>query len=226
MSKAILGTLTIGQAPRADITPILDAALPAGTQVIHAGVCDGLSREEIARRFPVRENDAVLTSRLLDGSAVTLGKPAVRDAVVTKLAELEAQGCTVIALLCTGEFHGLACKNAWLLEPDQLVPPIVAKLVGTRKIGVMVPLEQQVASEHAKWIDLKTAPCYGVASPYESSEDTLRAAALSMKEQGAQVIVMDCMGYTEWHRARVMDASGLPVIISNALLARLLATLL
>ncbi|WP_413723034.1 AroM family protein [Sodalis sp. RH23] len=226
MSATLLGTLTIGQAPRADITPILTEHLPAGVECIHLGVLDGLDHATIARRFPVRPGEAVLTTRLLDGSAVILGKSAVREAVQAKLNELEHVGCRTIALLCTGEFHGLGCGQAWLLEPDLLVPPVVTALTNGRQAGILVPLPEQMASEGAKWRALARPPVYAAASPYNSTPQQLTAAALALKTQAADVIVMDCMGYTEQHRRIVREATGLPVILSNALLARLLAALL
>ncbi len=226
MSKTVLGTLTIGQAPRADITPILVEHLPAGIACIHAGVLDGLDREAIASRFPVRQGEAVLTTRLLDGSAVILGKTTVREAVQRKLDELALQGCGIIALLCTGEFHGLTCANAWLLEPDLLVPPVVAALAGERQAGILVPLPEQMTSEGAKWRGLRRAPRYAAASPYASTPEQLVTAAQALQTQGVDIIVMDCMGYTEHHRRLVREATGLPVVLSNALLARLLAGLL
>ena len=57
MSK--LGTLTIGQAPRADITPILDDVLDARLARHHAGVLDGLSRAEIERAVATEPGEPV-----------------------------------------------------------------------------------------------------------------------------------------------------------------------
>ena len=47
MSHRTLGTLTIGQAPRPDVTPIIDAHVPPQTTKIHSGLLDGMSRAEI-----------------------------------------------------------------------------------------------------------------------------------------------------------------------------------
>lgn len=226
MSAITLGTLTIGQAPRADITPILEAHLPAGVACIHAGVLDGLSKTEIAQRFAPQGDEAILTSRLLDGSAVVMGKGAVRDEVQNKLHQLERQGCGIILLLCTGEFHGLRCRQAWLIEPDTIVPPTAAILLGERQPGILVPLAEQMRSEGNKWQAMRKAPVYAAVSPYDGSDAELTAAAQSLKAQGADVIVMDCMGYTERHRAAARQATGLPVLLSNALIARLVAGLL
>ncbi|MEC5341819.1 AroM family protein [Brenneria populi] len=222
----LLGTLTIGQAPRADITPILESLLPVGTRCIHAGVLDGLDKAAIDRQFAPRPDDAVLTSRLLDGSAVILGKTAVHQAVQQKLNQLEQQGCTFIILLCTGEFHGLSCRQAWLIEPDRLVPSVAATLIGQRRAGILVPLEKQIASEGGKWGDLRHSPVYAAVSPYDGSQDKLRQAARLLKERQAEVIIMDCMGYTERHRKLAAEAAGLPVLLSNALIARLVAGLI
>ncbi|MDR3410890.1 MAG: AroM family protein [Formivibrio sp.] len=224
MAAHFLGTLTIGQAPRADITPILNAHLPERVS-LHLGVLDGLSKEEIAARFTPRPGDAVLTTRLLDGSSVVLGKPAVRVVLQEKLDLLEAHGCSLIVLLCTGEFEGLACRKAWLIEPDHLVPPVVASLVNSHQVGVVVPLPAQMNSEARKWQPLARTPLYAVASPYADGVDAVARAALELKSRGAEILLFDCMGFTERHREVAREASGLPVLLSNALVARLLAEL-
>ncbi|MEN0616679.1 AroM family protein [Klebsiella indica] len=221
-----IGTLTIGQAPRRDITPILDAALPAHVACLHAGVLDGLDDAAIAARFAPQPGDALLTSRLLDGRAVVMGKPAVGEALQQKIDDLEAQGCELIALLCTGEFHGLHSKKAWLMEPDQILPPTLNALVGERRAGILVPLASQVASEREKWRGAQRPPVFAVASPYTASEEELSTAARSLEAQGAEVILTDCMGFTEWHQEICARHVALPVVLSNKLLADLLSNLL
>ncbi len=226
MSVTQLGTLTIGQAPRSDITPILDAYLPDGTRCIHAGVLDGLSKEQIAQRFTPQSDESVLTSRLLDGSAVVLSKQRVQTEVQHKLKLLEQQGCEVILLLCTGEFQSLSCQHAWLIEPDRVVPATAARLAGSHQCGILVPLASQMETEGEKWSDMQKPPLYAAVSPYSGSENDLIAAAQSLQARQARMIIMDCMGYTDWHRERVRAATGLPVLLSNAVIARLTASLL
>ncbi|MFC3395860.1 AroM family protein [Brenneria rubrifaciens] len=226
MFNTRLGTLTIGQAPRPDITPILESHLPATVECTHVGVLDELSREKIAQRFAPQADEAILTTRLLDGNAVILGKNAVRDAVQLKLNQLEQQGCGIILLLCTGEFHGLHCRQAWLIEPDTIVPPVAAALLGDRQPGILVPLAEQMHSEGHKWQAMRKLPVYAAVSPYDGSDTELVAAAHALKSQQADAIIMDCMGYSESHRDVVRQATGLPVLLSNALIARLIASLL
>jgi len=223
-----LGTLTIGQAPRADITPILLAALPPAVQCVQLGVLDGLSRDEITARYRPRDGQPMLVSRLRDGSAVTLDKAAVRAALDDKLVALHARGCDVVLLLCTGEFHGLAASggSGWLLEPDRLVPPVAAALAGDRQVGIVVPLSQQAATEASKFAALLRTPLYASATPYTDDLHELASATTTLRARGAQILLLDCMGYTEAHRQAATRASGLPVMLSNALVAKLTAELL
>jgi protein AroM len=226
MRSRKLGTITIGQAPRPDITPILDAAIGAEVPRLHVGLLDGLAREEIAARFAPVAGQPELITRLLDGSVVTIDRQAAQEAARAKLGDLEEAGCTTILLLCTGQFASLTCRTAWLVEPDRIVPPAVAALAGDRQVGIVVPLASQIASEGGKWAGLAHPPVYAVASPYAGDDAALVAAARSLRDQWADILVMDCMGFVEHHRRAAADGAGCPVILSNALIAKLTAEVL
>lgn len=221
-----LGTLTIGQAPRPDITPVLDAALGDAIERIDAGVLDGLSREEIAAGFAPKPGGGLLVTRLADGSSVTIDKAATEAGALKRIADLEAQGCSAILMLCTGAFHSLRTKSAWLIEPDHILPQAVAALVGQRQLGILVPVVEQIASEAEKWAPLARPPICAAAHPYTAGEAELAAASRDLRARGAQVLLLDCMGFTESHRAVAREASGLPVIVSNALVAKLASEVL
>ncbi|WP_336810253.1 AroM family protein [Bosea sp. MMO-172] len=220
MSK--LGTLTIGQAPRADITPILDDVLDARLPRRHAGVLDGLSRAEIERGFAAEAGKPVLITKLLDGSAVIIDRARTERAAQSKLAMLEAEGCTTILMLCTGHFESLRTQTARLIEPDRILPPTVAALVQGAQLGIIVPLAEQIASEAGKWAPLGRAPLYAAASPYNGGGASVSEAARDLARRGAQILLMDCMGFVERHRREAREA-GLPVILSNSLIAKLIS---
>ena len=165
-------------------------------------------------------------TRLADGSSVTLDKAATEAGALRRIADLEDQGCTAILMLCTGAFHGLRTRAAWLIEPDLVLPGAVAALIGARRLGILVPLPEQIASEAEKWRPLETPPLFAVAHPYGATAEDLAAAARDLAGRGAEVLLMDCMGFTEAHRTVARAATGLPVIVSNALVAKLAAELL
>jgi protein AroM len=224
MRGRVLGTLTIGQAPRPDVTPIIEAHVPVGVRRIDRGVLDGLSRGEIDRRYGKEPGEAALVTRLLDGSAVELSRRRMQDGVQQGLLALEDACCDAILLLCTGTFAGLHCRRAWLIEPDHVIPAIVAGLVERRQLGVIVPLAGQIASEGGKWRTLARPPLFAVASPYSDAPAAALAAGETLQARGAEAIVLDCIGFTERHRTALRPLD-LPVILSNAAVARALGQL-
>ena len=219
MPQRTLGTLTIGQAPRPDVVPIIDAHVPEAVRRIHRGVLDGLSLGAIAERYGARGDEAALVTRLHDGTVVELSRNRMQDGVQRALAGLEAEGCDVILLLCTGTFEGLTCDKAWLIEPDHIIPGVVAGLVEQRQLGVIVPIAGQIESEAGKWRGLAQAPIFATASPYTAPPEAVGDAAATLKSRGAEAILLDCIGFTERHRAALAGA-GLPVILSNAVVAK------
>jgi protein AroM len=225
MRQRVLGTLTIGQAPRPDVVPIIDRHVPAEIRRIHRGVLDGLSRGEIDRRYQPDPGEPVLVTRLQDGAEVELSRRRTKDGVQEALQALEAEGCDAILLLCTGTFEGLECNKAWLIEPDHIIPAVTSGLVEQRQLGVIVPIASQIGSESGKWRPLHRPPIFAAASPYAATPDEVVAAAKELQARGAQAILLDCIGFSERHRQALLPL-GLPVILSNAVAAKLLSELL
>jgi len=219
----MLGTITIGQAPRADITPILDTALRPDLPRRHVGLLDSLGPDEIEAHFGRRPGRPVLVSLLRDGSSVAIDKEAAEVTIQDRIDTLEEDGCTTILLLCTGHFPELRTRRAALVTPDRILVPILATLSAGRQVGMLVPLPEQIESESAKWGALGIPPVCAAASPYTASDAELVRAAVVLRDRGAELLVTDCMGFTERHRRVASEASGLPVILSNAVIAKLVA---
>jgi protein AroM len=225
MPQRTLGTLTIGQAPRPDVVPIIDRHVPAEIRRVHRGVLDGLSAAEIAARYGAETGEAALVTRLNDGAVVELSRARMRDGVQRSLALLEADGCDVILLLCTGTFDGLTCGKAWLVEPDHIIPATVAGLIEHHQLGIIVPIPGQIESEAGKWRGLARPPIFATVSPYTAPPEAVGDAGATLKSRGAEAILLDCIGFTERHRA-ALAGLGMPVILSNAVVAKAVGELL
>ena len=219
MRTGTLGTLTIGQAPRADVVPIIDRYVPDRVRRIHRGVLDGLSDAEIAARYIAEPGEAALVTRLNDGRVVELSRSRMRTGVEEALKRLEADCCDVILILCTGTFEGLQCERAWLVEPDHIIPATVSGLVEKRQLGVIVPIASQIDSERDKWRPLARPPLFAAVSPYSDGPEAVLTTGERLQAAGAEAILLDCIGFTERHRDS-LAVLELPVILSNAVVAK------
>lgn len=220
-----LGMITIGQAPRTDVAPIVEAYLGGRADLVQSGALDGLTKSYIEQNLRPEAGEYVLTSRLADGDSVVMSREKIQPMLQGKIDEMERNGIKQILLLCTGVFPGLRTTSAYLIEPDHIIPPTVKAMVGGRRFGVIVPLEEQKESLKPKFAPHGLDPIFAVASPYHNDEENFRRAASELKHK-ADIILLDCMGYTEASRELVARASGLPVVLSNAIMAKLVSEMI
>lgn len=220
-----IALLTIGQSPRPDLCEAVLRALPPQVRVQEVGVLDGLEADAIADTFAVAPGALPLISRLRDGRTVSLDVEAVGRGLLRCIDRLEEEGVDVVVVLCTGQFPQLRTRAAWLVEPDRVVVGAVAGLMGTRCLGLLAPLPQQVAMLRDKWTPHVAALRTAAASPYGPMQAVVDAVR-GLVAQGAQAVVLDCMGYTEAHRQALLAAGvEVPVFVSGAVLGGVLSLL-
>lgn len=217
-----VGLATIGQAPRDDIVPGMQRYLPPEVEVFQAGALDGLGLAEVGELAP-QPGDYVLISRMADGSAVKLARRHVLPRLEAAVRRLEAQGCEAVAVLCTGTFPELKASRL-LIEPERLFHAACAGIAGSKTLGALIPLADQVAQAKARWTEVGAPSAVVVpASPYASGLDGIREAALELRQGGVDLVALDCFGYTEEMRRAVREVVGRPVLLANSYLARVLA---
>lgn len=223
--KPLLVTLTLGVALRSDILPLLLEYLPE-EQIAHRSLLEDLSVEEVLKRYAPAEGEKNSMVRWSDDIHLPLATDKLRAALQRKVSALEQEGFETILLFTSSEFTGLHALSALLLEPDRILPPLVESIVDGHQVGIMVSLEEQLQHQTNKWRNLSKSPCFAIANPWLASEEHLIDAALSLQEQGADVVVLDCIGYQPRHREFLQQLLGIPVLLSNVLMAKLAAELL
>jgi protein AroM len=220
-----LGAVTIGQSPRTDVVPELEALLP-GVRFREAGALDGEPAETL-RRLAADPAGPILVTRLGDGREIRVGEddlvPRVQRAVDRLQTEVDA-----ILLLCTGAFPRLASAVP-LLYPERILTHFVAGVFDGGALAVLTPGEAQVGWQDARW----RAACpearvlVAAASPYAT--DWRRPLDQAVEALGAvrpALVVMDCLGYDAAMRDRVRGLAGAPVALARSVLARAAAELL
>ena len=222
MADMKVAFITIGQSPRPDIMPDLLAAISHDIEVVEVGCLDELNPQEIAAGAPTSPKQERLVSRLRDGSEVVIEKSWTTVRLKAAVAGLDDDDSVdLIVLLCTGYFDGIVTRKL-LIEPQRLVDATVDALAeGGRKVGVLVPLESQIA-EFSRRTGERWPVTVSHASPYVAGRFETAGSELKNND----LIVMHCMGYDNDMRERVIEATGRPVLLARRLLASTVAQLI
>lgn len=230
----VLGLVTIGQAPRADLADDLPRLLGGVRPVQHGALdddrFDGPDAERTRERVGPAPGEAPLISRLRDGRSVVLGHDALLPRIKNAVARCEADGAGATLLLCTGNFPAPEDASRPVSRPLLYAEPLfqqgVRAMVGDEPVGVVCPLPEQADDVRERWSRLlpgavRVAP----ADPYaEDAPARTAAAARELATAGCRRLVLDCIGYTEATRGAAVDAAGgVPVLLARAVALRLAA---
>lgn len=213
-----VGVLTIGQSPRTDVTPSIEAILENSVSIVESGGLDSLTNETVHSVEPDKF-DTTYISRMRDGKSVKIGKSKLLPLLQAELSALE-ETVDIVLMLCTGDFPTLRA-NKPIVYPDKVLNHIVSALLPSGSLGLIIPLEEQRETLVSKWQQEELKIVTEVASPYEESD--IAGAARALQKQGADLIVLDCMGYNEQHKSEAVKGSGLPVLLPRTLVSRIIA---
>jgi protein AroM len=219
-----IGMITIGQSPRIDIVPEMKEILGTDVEILEAGALDGLTLEEVKRFYP-KGGDYILCTRMSEGTEVVVAKRFIIPRVKECIDFLTEKGAETIVFICTGHFAPFSSKRLFI-EAQKIVDHFLLALHGeNERMGVLIPLSDQIKQARKKYDRLKGKITIKAASPY-ASEDEISIAAEALKRADPHVIIMHCMGYTQAMKKRVMEITGKPTVLARTLVARTLKELI
>lgn len=219
-----IGAITIGQAPRIDVTADILSIFDDSLELVQAGGLDGLSKEQIAA-FAPGEDDYVLVSRLTDGTSVTFAERHILPRLQDAIDRMEEEGCALIMMFCTGSFpESLSTKTIPMIYPCELLNRLVPLMTKKSNIICMTPSPLQIEQCENKWRNFVKDVKSVAASPYGEWED-LEKAAEEIKDSDADLIVLDCIGYTQKMKEMFAEKTGKKVVLPRTLLARVVSEL-
>ncbi|MDU2479827.1 MAG: AroM family protein [Klebsiella sp.] len=212
MSSATMAILTIGVVPLAGVLPLLTEHIRE-EQITHISLLGDMTHAEVTKEYAVGDGEQGLLTLLNDNQLVMVSRQKIERDIRSVIAMLDRQNYDVILLLSSEQLSGFTTHHAILLEPQRIIPPLVASIVD----GHM---------QRQKWLSLEKSPYYALANPFTGSDSELLSAGKTLLEQGADVLVLDCLGYYQHHRDVLQKALDVPVLLSNVLVSRLAAELL
>jgi protein AroM len=212
------GMITIGQSPRIDIVPEMREVMGPEIEIMEAGALDGLTLEEVKRFYP-RRRDYILCTRMSDGTEVVVAKRFILPRVQQCIDLLTERGAEILVFICTGHFPPFSSKRLFV-EAQKIVDHFILALHGeNERMGLLIPLSDQIEQARRKYRRLKGEMIIRSASPY-ASEDEVTQTAKELKKADPHLIVMHCMGYTQAMKKKVMEITGKPTVLARTLVAR------
>jgi protein AroM len=207
-------------------------------ELVQAGALDGLSREDILALAPGGGCDSatdgrsgnacgdILVTRLRDGSEVRLEEHRILALLQQGIERLEAEGVSVIALFCTGEFPDFSASVP-ILRPDRILGHFVASVVepGRNRVVAVVPSPLQKHAMKEKWQRMGVEVMTESLSPYTATAADVESAAACVAGLSPDLIILDCIGYSQAVKAAFARTSGAPVVLPRTLLGRAAAEL-
>jgi len=223
--NATLAVVTIGVVPVSEVLPLLTEHI-AEEHITHLSLLASLSREDVMSEYRLEPGEEPLYVLLSDGESAEISFPKVEIALQGMIEVLDNQDFDVILLMSTLRFSNLNARNAMLLEPARIIPPLIATIVDDHQVGIIVPMPELMRLQEKKWAVLEQPPVYALANPFYDTEAEWLRAAEKLVEQGADVLLLDCLGFHQRHRDLLQKSLDVPVLLTNVLVARLASELL
>ena len=201
-----IAIITMGQTPRPDVLPELSALLG---DVWHDefGALDGASNALIAEKAP-RADELSFLTRLRDGRHVILEADFVTRRTEALVEAVDGQGYDLLVLAMTGLQARLPTRTPLVHGQYALDAWISALAAGNSRIGIIYPLTSQRSAfsdnDYGTLLQSSHATIGG-------HHGTHLPDAID-RVSGADLIIMNSVGYTAAMAQQVAWASGKPVV--------------
>ena len=190
-------------------------------ELVVRGSQDGMTDEELRTLSEGVEPNSY-AEILDDGSTVNITRDVVLEGLQRQARSLLDDGCSAVIICCTLPWVELDAMQD-VVTPYTILEDTAATIAGEGgAVGVMQPVEAAMEEELEHWLALGERRGLEIHARYAApqvpgeevvfSDDQYAEVARSLAAQDVDVIVMDCMAYTEHHRAVVAEASGKPVL--------------
>jgi len=216
-----IGMLTIGQSPRNDIVPGLMEILGTDIEIVEAGALDDHTLEDV-NNIDLNPEHYILVSRMRDGTEIKITKKYVVPLMQRQLDKIEEEGVRLTVVMCTGKFPHFKSKGL-VVTPSEILRGVLEGALKQGRLGVVFPAAEQKTYAEKEFGRPGVEVYADHVSPYEP--DDVEGLLKRLGERDLDLIFLNCFGFPRQLKEKVVEATGKPVIQSNALIARVLKEL-
>lgn len=201
-----IAVITMGQTPRPDVMHELRTIL-GDLPYSEFGVLDGVPLKVVEEMTPCADEPSFFT-RLRDGRHVILEAEGVARRTAALVEHVDGLGYDLLILAMTGIRARLSTRTPLIHGQYAVEAWVSALTAGNSRIGIIIPLAGQGT--------LLAEAGYGtmLQSSHATTSGSHAAHLLDAigRVSGADLIIMNSIGYTEEMAEQVAEASGKPVV--------------
>ncbi len=211
-----VGLFTIGQSPREDVVSEMTPFLLPHIEIIEEGLLNNLTSEEIQLLKP-DFGETPLATRLRDGSQVQLGEKKISPLFYEAVDRLRTKAnVRAVGILCTHEF--LETRFSFpVIFPFDYLHFLISKIFPIQRLGIIIPLENQVEMAMAKWEKEKVI--VEAKSPYIEGKPWVEIAE-KFNQENVEAVIMDCIGYKMKDKEDLQRLFSAPILLPRIILAQ------
>lgn len=199
----------------------IKASLETSAELAICGALDGLDDDQLRGMAadPVATGAPV---ELEDGSWLYVAHEQIDRRARAVIKNLQAEGAETVMMCCTLPWHSLEDLPGVICPSLVLEANAMALLPRGGTLGVVQPDANTRDEEIKHWRQLGVPVVAATLSPQENTLDELADASAKLVEQGADLIVLDCLAFAREHWQRVRDVSNKPVLLPISILGKIL----
>lgn len=220
-NNAVLGAISIATSERDSLIEGLAAHLPPHVTIQPYGLLDGLDDAAVAALAP-DPGEVGIVSHTASGREVLVSHKKILPGVCKLVAQAEDDGVFATVVLCGAGWADVPRRRP-LVDPGAIFPANIRALVGSQRLGIIKPSAGQIEKERTRYTQWGHDVVVTSASPFAGGADDFRRAATLLRDEGAELIWMTCVGFEDEYRTVVAEETGVPVILARPLLGRILA---
>lgn len=220
-NNAVLGAIGIATSERDSLIEGLAAHLPPHVTIQPYGLLDGLDDAAVAALAP-DPGEVGIVSHTASGREVLVSHKKILPGVCKLVAQAEDDGVFATVVLCGAGWADVPRRRP-LVDPGAIFPANIRALVGSQRLGIIKPSAGQIEKERTRYTQWGHDVVVTSASPFAGGADDFRRAATLLRDEGAELIWMTCVGFEDEYRTVVAEETGVPVILARPLLGRILA---
>ncbi len=203
------------------ISDFVKANLQTTAQLTIHGALDGLSDATLRQMEAVPISKGVPVE-LHDGSYLYVDHDQIDHIARARIEQLQADGSETVMMCCTLPWPSLEDLSGVICPSPILEANAVALLPKGGTLGVIQPYEETCMAEIKHWRELGVNVLAQTVSAHEASHQPLINGVNLLLEQGADLIVLDCLEFTIEHLQAIRQITNKPVILPMSLLGRIL----